>query len=145
MKNRILFHGLLLVAFLLLSLALTPSRAYARYETAVGWNTVIAGPANALVAVPQTPILSPDFPTLRFELAQSVEQPELFLQKLTPDGYMAYDGTLTAILSDHTVTVSMGDHRPPAGTYRLVLNWEAEGTAEIQSTAVTFFINYSDV
>lgn len=145
-KNCILAYGLLLVVVcLLLSLALLPGRAYARYETVVGWNTVIPGPINDLVYGPQLPVLTPETPTLHYELAQEVEHPKLTLEKLTPDGFMAYDGTLTATLSGYTVTVAMGDHRPPAGTYRLVLNWETEGAAEIQTTAVTFFINYSDV
>lgn len=140
-------YGLLLVAVLLLSLALLPGRAYARYDTAVGWNTVIIGPQDPVVTGPELPVLTASNQTLEFILSDEVKDPELSLETLLADqSFAIYDnGGMTVIQSDTTVTIQLEQVRPPAGTYRLVITWENEETAETETAAVTFFINYSDV
>lgn len=141
-------YGLLLVTVLLvLSLALSPGRTYARYDKAVGWNTVISGPQDPAITGPQIPVLTMHTPNLKFILSDEVKNPVLSLETLLADqSFVAYEADgLTMSQSEHTVTIRLNASQPPAGTYRLVVTWENEETAETETAAVTFFINYSDV
>lgn len=146
-KTQIAYGLLLIGAALLVSLTVAPGITYARYHTAVGWNTVIGMTQNPAISSPDTPILTKNVRELEFTLAEGVAEPLCAIEILTAaEGYTAYTAeNLTATVAENSVIVQLGQTLPPAGTYRLVITWQAEETAEAQTAAVTFFINYSDV
>lgn len=146
-KTIIAYRLLLIAATLLLSLALLPEQAYARYDTAIYWNTVVSGAQDPIVTGPEMPIFTQDNGTLEFTLPEEIKDPQYSVEVLSADqSYtpIIIEG-MTIFQSGNTVRLQMAEMLLPAGTYRLVISWQTEGTAETQTTAVTFFINYSDV
>lgn len=147
-KRTQIAYGLLLTGVsLLLTAAIAPGIAYARYDTAVRWNTVVETAQDPVITPLQPPILSGSVRTLGFTLTETVTDPVCSVEFLSSDQeFTAYtEDNLLITVRENTVTVAMVQTQPPAGTYRLVITWQAEGAAEQHTAAATFFINYSDV
>lgn len=146
-KRTQIAYGLLLTgASLLLTLAVAPGNTYARYDTAVTWNTLVGTVQDPVITPLNPPILSESVRTLGFTLAESVTDPVCSIEFLSADQeFTAYTGdNLQVTVQGTSLTIAMVQTQPPAGTYRLVITWQAEDAAEQQTAAVTFFINYSD-
>ena len=150
-KYQIAYGALLIVVVLLLSFVLTPEQAYARYQAAVCWNTVVNMETDSLVTTPDPPILTKESGRLFVTLPEGVTNPECTIEVLSADqGFIAYhaDNVMAVPTDNNTVIVVLGETLPPAGTYKLVVTWktgEEEETAVIERADLTFFINYSGV
>ncbi len=146
-KKRKIAYGLLLtVATLLLSLALLPGQAYARYDTAIYWNMVVNGIKDPAIAGPEDPVITMDNKTLEFTLSEGVKDPTFTVEVLSSDQTytpVIVEGMMIS-QAGNTVKLQIAELLLPAGTYRLVINWKIEETAETKTAAATFFINYSD-
>ena len=143
-QTKIKYGLLLMAAILLLSVAMLPQPSLARYNTTVSWNTVIAAEEDPAVTPIGTPIFTGS--SLTFRLTEGVTDPTCSIEKMMADqSYSQFSaGSLTATVVGDTVVIQKGTVSPPAGTYRLVITWQTEETAEVQTAAVTFFVNYSD-
>ena len=148
-------YWLLLAALLPILALLLVGNTYARYDTTVYWNTIIAQQdAGQYLTAPDTPILSKTGDRLDFQV--SVQAPvDYTLERLDGDGYVPFetDG-MQMTMEKETVTLTLLDAALPPGTYRLRATWteviaeQTEKTEETEQTkqtaTATFFINYSD-
>lgn len=141
-KTKTLYGLFLLTVVCAATLVLFTGRAYARYNTAAGWNTVIGDTQSSQIRCAGEPILSTKQKTLVFSPPSGAEVQTYHVERMASDGtYVAYTD-LDVRQTDGAITVAIGQQTPPAGTYRLHITWSTDGT---QTTAsATFFINYSD-
>ena len=139
-KRKILYGLLLFGVLLLLCVVVAPGKAYARYNAAASWNTVVNAPSGFL------PVLTEDNTTLTYSFPEATSDTIVAIQKMQKDGsYSDYTGEgLTVQSEGENIQIHMGEDNPPAGTYRMVITWKSEDADSASVETVTFFVNYSD-
>lgn len=155
-KYQIIYGTLLSVVVLLLIFVFALEQTYARYDNVVSWKAVVNQEKSDLVIVPDSPILSEENAMLTIILPATPATIETTLKILSADQeYEECAGQAPfAIALGNEVRIYLGDNTTPAGTYQLAITWETETaetteateeTIEVQTSTVTFFVNYLGV
>ena len=113
----------------------TESMGYAKYD--------LPKPGVMILCYP---VITMDNKTLEFTLSEDVKDPTFTVEVLSSDQTytpVIVEGMMIS-QAGNTVKLQIAELLLPAGTYRLVINWKIEETAETKTAAATFFINYSE-